>query len=102
MLFYHNLDGRIDYPFLLHRSYDKVIKKVHIYVPSLEDNFVNVEVDSLTTVGEIVDEIGKSYNITNALDFGLIVKYNGQERILDRDEFLGDTIVNTKIKFQEV
>ena len=37
-----------------------------------------------------------------AFDYGLIAKYNGRNRILDRDQFLEDIIINTKINFEEV
>ena len=55
LLFTHNFQGRIDYPFLVHKCTDKIIKRIQIYLPSLEEDFMTVEVDSLTTVGEIID-----------------------------------------------
>lgn len=55
LMFYNNLQGRIDYAYLQHRNMDKVIKVVHVYRLSLEDEYVKVEIDRSSAVAEIID-----------------------------------------------
>lgn len=42
------------------------------------------------------------YNIPHAFDYGIAAMYNGKLRVLDRDEFLSDVVVNTGIKYEEI
>ena len=102
LLYYHNFKGRLDYPFIMHRCADTVLKVVEIYLPSLENKKLEVEIDSLSTVGEIVDELAQRYHIPCAFDFGLVVQYNGKARILDRDEFMNDVVAALRIKYEEI
>ena len=69
----------------MHRSNEKTGKIIKIYLPSLDDNFVSVIVDSKSTVGEILEEIGNMFKMKNSFDFDLMANYNGKNRLLDRD-----------------
>lgn len=97
LLFYHYLQGRLDYPFTMHRCNDKAVKALKIYSPSLDDNLVVVNIDSKSTVGEVLDELGNVYKMKSSFDYDLIANYSGKNRILDRDEFLIDVVKSLNI-----
>jgi hypothetical protein len=48
--------------------------------------------DTRSTVGEVLDELGNIFKMNNCFDFDLIVMYLGKGRLLDRDEFLFDVV----------
>lgn len=102
LIFYHYLEGRLDYPFIPHINADKTVKYIRIYLPSLEENYVTVVIDSSSTAGEIVDELCRDFSIRIGLDFDLVAIYNGRTRILDRDEFVNDLVKLLDIEFEEV
>lgn len=54
LLFYHYLQGRIDYPFVMHKCRDKTARAIKVYLPSLDDNSVSIVVDSKSTVGQVL------------------------------------------------
>lgn len=102
LTYYHYLEGRLDYPFIPHGNSDKMVKIVRISLPSLDDDSVSVVVDSNSTAGEVVDEICRTFDIRIGFDYDLVALYNGKTRIMDRDEFVVDTIKVLDIKIEEV
>ena len=79
-----------------------MVKIVRISLPSLDDDSVSVVVDSNSTAGEVVDEICRTFDIRIGFDYDLVALYNGKTRIMDRDEFVVDTIKVLDIKIEEV
>ena len=53
-----------------------------------------VEVNSTTTVAEVMRKVGLSAGIKFFGDFGLFVKYSGVPRLLDADEYIFHVVAN--------
>lgn len=85
LAFYHYLSGRLDYPFLYRKCNEKSVKIVKIHLPSVDENFVSLAIDSKSTVGEVLDELANTFKLKNSFDFDLMAMYGGKSRILDRD-----------------
>lgn len=54
LLYEHYREGRIDYPFLMHNNVEKYLKMIRIYLASVEERYIEVSVDTKTTVGEVL------------------------------------------------
>lgn len=54
-------------------------------MPSVDDNFVSVMIDTKSTVGEVIDELGNMFKMRSVFDFDLMATYTGKNRLLDRD-----------------
>lgn len=70
-------------------------------MPSLDDNFVSVTIDSQSTVGEVLDQLGNVYKMKSSFDYDLMVNYAGKNRLLGRDEFLVDVLKCLNIEYNE-
>jgi hypothetical protein len=53
---------------------------------------LEISIDHKTTVGMVVNSIANDTGVINLFDYRLIICFNGQERILDQDEFLYDIV----------
>jgi hypothetical protein len=56
-------------------------------------------IDTKSTVGEVLDELGNMFKMKNSFDFDLMVIYNGKKRLLERDEYLIDVVKCLSIDF---
>lgn len=81
----------------MHRGNDKAVKIVKIFLPSVDENFVSVVIDSKSTVGEVLDDLGNTFKMKISLDYDLMAMYSGKSRLLDRDEFIIDIVRSLQI-----
>lgn len=59
-------------------------------------------IDHKTTVGMVVNSIGKDLEIYNLFDYRLVVEFNnGQLRILDQDELIGEIVDKYEVKYED-
>ena len=59
-------------------------------------------IDHKTTVGMVVNSIGKDLEIYNLFDYRLVVEFNnGQLRILDQDQLVGEIVDKYEIKYDD-
>lgn len=88
MMIYHDYSlGRIDYVFIerdvLNSTYYNI--KISVCIKSEQSSEIDIFVDNKTKIGQVLADISSEFEISNLLDFRLILTFNGVERILDQD-----------------